>query len=32
MLEVSKRVRFERQTIIDPIPALFVCVQPDKAP
>jgi len=25
-LEASKRERFERQTVIDPIPALFVCV------
>ena len=28
-LEVSKRERLERQTVIDPIPALFVCVLPD---
>ena len=28
-LQVSKRERLERQTIIDPIPALFVCVLPD---
>jgi hypothetical protein len=29
-LEVSKRERLERQTVIDPIPALFVCVPPDE--
>jgi hypothetical protein len=28
-LEVSKRERLKRQTVIDPIPALFVCVLPD---
>jgi len=28
-LEVSKRERLERQTVIDLIPALFVCVLPD---
>ena len=28
-LEVSERERLERQTIIDLIPALFVCVLPD---
>jgi hypothetical protein len=28
-LKVSKRGRLERQTVIDPIPALFVCVLPD---
>jgi hypothetical protein len=29
-LEVSKRERLERQTVIDPIPVLFVCVLPDE--
>jgi hypothetical protein len=28
-LEASKRERLERETVIDPIPALFVCVLPD---
>ncbi len=28
-LEVSKRERLERQAVIDPVPALFVCVLPD---
>jgi hypothetical protein len=27
-LQVSKRERLERQTVIDPIPALFVCCCP----
>jgi hypothetical protein len=29
MLEVGKRERLERQNVIDPIPALLVCVLPD---
>jgi hypothetical protein len=28
-LEASKRERLERKTLLDPIPALFVCVLPD---
>jgi hypothetical protein len=27
--EVCKHERFERQIVIDPIPALFVCALPD---
>jgi hypothetical protein len=28
-LEVSKRERLEPQTVVDPVPALFVCVLPE---
>jgi len=31
-LEVSKRERLERQTVIDPIARLFVCELPDGVP